>query len=120
MFKGLMCVHLEFKKVRRDRESKKKNKKQKLYFRKYRIYKSFKRFKTSGLTVSTSRKINMKRITHQHITKEKRYIHSKGKKLRILVEFSNKYGSQKTAKGKKQRALGSIPRTIILPKIVKN
>ena len=27
MFKGLMCVHLEFKKVRRERESKKKKKK---------------------------------------------------------------------------------------------
>lgn len=101
-------------------EERERKKKKKLYFRKYRIYKSFKRFKTSGLTVSKSRKINMKRITHQHITMEKRYIHSKGKKLRILVEFSNKYGSQKTVKGKKQRASGSIPRTIILPKIVKN
>ena len=29
MFKGLMCVHLEFKKVRRERESKKKKKKKK-------------------------------------------------------------------------------------------
>ena len=60
MFKGLMCVHLEFKKVRRERESKKKKKKkrkkEKLYFRKYRIYKSYKMFKTSGLTVSKIKK----------------------------------------------------------------
>ena len=28
MFKGLMCVHLEFKKVRRKRQSKKKKKKE--------------------------------------------------------------------------------------------
>lgn len=60
----------------------------------------------------------MKRITHQHITKEKRYIHLKGAKLRILVEFSNKHGSQKTVKEKKkkQSTWGSIPSTIILQK----